>query len=100
MKYLKKCEKDCITLSRDCYGLVKGKKCTKIHKDYLRNVENRYGVSLLHLAAETDNTKLIKFILDHRVNDVTDTDLLNSLLNLKIGNELKYFISEMFSLNK
>lgn len=96
-KYLNKCGQDCVTLSRGCYGLVQGGKCAKIHKDYLLNVEDESGISLLHRAADTDNTELFKFIFDNRMKDITDTDLLNSLLNSSISNEMKDFISEQIS---
>lgn len=84
---MNKCGQDCVTLSRDFYGLVQGEKCAKIHKDYLLNVEDESGISLLHRTADTGN----------RIDDITDTDLLNSLLNLKIRNEMKDFISERIS---
>lgn len=94
---MKKCGQDCVTLSRGCYGLVEGGRCVNIHKNYLLNVEYESGISLLHRAADAGNTELFKFIFDNRMKDITDTDLLNSLLNPSISNEMKDFISEHIS---
>lgn len=70
MEYLDKCRQKRVTLLRDCYGRVNGKKCFVIDKEYLLQVVDKSGISLLDRAAQTGNEKLCKFILDNQVDDI------------------------------
>ncbi|MES1921258.1 hypothetical protein MHBO_002812, partial [Bonamia ostreae] len=82
VEYLDKCRQNNVILSRGCYVRVNGKKCSVVAKEYLLNVEDESGISLLQRAVETGNKKLSNFILDNRVCDITHDTLHYSLWDI------------------